>query len=42
VWLVCAAFCVKNVLQWLVKEDIKSTAVDSYVRLCGELVMSRA
>ncbi len=31
VWLFCAAFCEKNVLQWLVDKGIKPPSVDSYV-----------
>jgi hypothetical protein len=37
VWLVSAALCDKNVLQWLAAKGIKPPVVDSYVRHCAEL-----
>jgi hypothetical protein len=39
VWLLCAADCEKNVLQWLADKGIKSPALDSYVLDCCELGM---
>ncbi len=36
-WIVRAADCEKNVLQWLSDKGIKSTAVDSYVSRMGDL-----
>ncbi len=41
VWLVRAAACNKNVLQWLVDKGIKPPVVDSIVWHCGELGMIR-
>ncbi len=39
VWLVLAAWCNTNVVQWLADEKIKPPAVDSYVWHFGELGM---
>jgi hypothetical protein len=41
VWLIQAADCVENVLQWLVDKGIKPPAVNSFVWYCGELGMIR-